>query len=133
MVWVSFSSFQKRPSPIPMDTPSLTQGCAVASSGQCTGVTVGQHGHLAAPRGCPLQEVMSSQVPNSPIVPEVLLQHVLSIADHSGANKRLSASGPELAHSSCATLLLKDSHSCEAWTLLPLPPVTPFTHATHVN
>lgn len=65
----------------------LTQGCAIASSGQGTSVTVGQHSHLATPRGCPLQEVVGSQVPDALIVLEVFLQHVLSIADHSAGRQ----------------------------------------------
>lgn len=73
---------------------SLTQCRAVPSSGQCTSVTVGQYSHLAALGGCPLQKVLGSQIPNASIVLEVFLQHVLSIADHSGADKELSASAP---------------------------------------
>lgn len=90
-----------------MNTYLLTQGCAIASSGQCTGITVGEHGHLAALGDCLLQEVVSSQVSNAPIILEVFLQHVFSIADHSGADKGLSASGPRLAPPYHPTLLLK--------------------------
>lgn len=97
-----------------MNTHLLTQGCAIASSGQCTSITVGQHCHLAALGGCPLQEVVGSQVSNAPIILEVFLQHVFSVADHSGADKGLSASGPWLAPPSCPALWLKASHSCEA-------------------
>lgn len=97
-----------------MNIHLLTQGCAIASRGQCTSITVGQHGHLAARGGCPLQEVVGSQVSNAPIIRKVFLQHVFSEADHSGANKGLSASGPRLAPPSCPTLLLKAFHSREA-------------------
>lgn len=91
-----------------MNTHLLTQGCAIASSGQCTSITVGQHGHLAALGGCPLQEVVGSQVSNAPIILEVFLQHVFSVADHSGADKGLSLgalAGPSFLPSSLAESL----------------------------
>jgi hypothetical protein len=51
---------------------------------------VGQHHHLATTGGCLLQEVAGSQIPDAPVVSEVSVQHVLSIADHSEGDNELS-------------------------------------------